>query len=72
MATVLATAIDRRLQRLIVARARRRNPVLRVVPAGWIGLVVAPRATRLRCSLVRIVLAAAVAPAAVAATTLLG
>lgn len=71
MAMGLATAIDRRLQRLMIARARHRNPVLRLVPCGWIGLAVAPTATRVRCSLVRIVLAAAAAPAVVVASTLL-
>jgi hypothetical protein len=48
MASGLSRAIDGRLERLIVAWAHRRWPVLRLVPARLIRLVVAPAALRLR------------------------
>ena len=55
----LGAAIDIRLQNLIVAWARRRWPVLRLVPARWIWPAVAPAAPRLRRALSRALLAAA-------------
>jgi hypothetical protein len=54
-----STAIDTRLEDLIVTRARRRWPALRLVPARWIRPAVAPMALRLRRLLSRAVLAAA-------------
>jgi hypothetical protein len=55
----LSAAIDGRLQNLIVSWARRRWPVLRLVPARWIRFAVAPAAPRLRRALSRALLAAA-------------
>jgi hypothetical protein len=54
----VSASIDSRLQRLVVARARRRLPVLRVVPDRWIRPMVKPTVIRLRRSLVRVSLAA--------------
>jgi hypothetical protein len=53
MRIALIGVIDRRLEQFIVARARRRAPMLQLVPAGWI--VVATKSTlpRLRRSLLR-------------------
>jgi hypothetical protein len=59
MPSGLNAAIDRRLEDLIVAWARRRWPALRLVPARWIRPALAPMALRLRRSLSRAVLAAA-------------
>jgi hypothetical protein len=59
MPSGLSAAIDRRLEDLIVAWARRRWPPLRLVPARWIRPAVAPMALRLRRLLSRPVLAAA-------------
>jgi hypothetical protein len=53
-----STAIDSRLEDLIVAWARRRWPALRLVPARWIRPSVAPLAVRLRRLLSRAVFAA--------------
>jgi hypothetical protein len=58
MASGLNRAIDGRLERLIVARAHRRWPLLRLLPAPLIRLVVAPAALRLRRLTCRGVLAA--------------
>jgi hypothetical protein len=44
-------AIDRRCEGLIVAWLRRRWPVLRLVPAGWMRPLITPTATRMRRSL---------------------
>jgi hypothetical protein len=46
-------AIDRRLEGMGVARARRRWPVLRLVPAGWVRPLIKPTVVRLRVSLLR-------------------
>jgi hypothetical protein len=54
-------AIDHRLEGLMIARARRRWPVVRLVPAGWIRPVIKPTVVRLRLSLVRAAIATAVA-----------
>lgn len=58
MSRGLNAAIDRRLQDLIVASARRQWPALRMVPARWIRPAVAPTALRLRRLLSRGALAA--------------
>jgi hypothetical protein len=55
----ISAAVDRRLQDLIVAWARRQHPALQWVPARWIRPAVAPAALRLRRLLWRCVLAAA-------------
>jgi hypothetical protein len=55
----LSTVIDKRLEDLIVAWTRRQWPALRLVPARWLRPVVAPTALRLRRSLSRGVLTAA-------------
>jgi hypothetical protein len=54
-------AIDRRLEELVVVRARRRWPVVRLVPDGWIRPVIKPKVVRLRVLLLRAALASAVA-----------
>jgi hypothetical protein len=59
MRSAVSAAIDRRLENLIVACARRQLPVLRLVPARWIRLAITPMAVRLRRSLSRGVLALA-------------
>ena len=59
MRTGVSALIDGRLQDLIVARTRRRWPVLRLVPAPWIRSAVKPTAVRLRHSLGRGVFALA-------------
>jgi hypothetical protein len=59
MRSALSSAIDRRLESLIVACARRRSPVLRLVPARWIRPAITPTTVRLRRSLARGVLALA-------------
>jgi hypothetical protein len=59
MRSAVSAAIDRRLENLIVACARRQLPVLRLVPARWIRLAITPMAVRLRRSLSRSVLALA-------------
>ncbi len=51
MLSALADRLDHRLAKVIVARARRRWPLLTLIPAGWLGLVASPLATRLRRSL---------------------
>jgi hypothetical protein len=59
MPSGLSGAIDRRIEGFLVAWLRRERPVLRVVPARWIRPVVAPTARRLRRSLNRTALVAA-------------
>lgn len=51
MRSELTAAIDRRLASLISDRARRRYPILRLLPAWWLEPVVAPRVRRLRIKL---------------------
>lgn len=55
MRAELTAAVDRRLVRLIRNRARRNSLVVRLVPARWLGPMVAPRIRRLR---IRLTLAA--------------
>jgi hypothetical protein len=55
----LSAAIDRWLEDLIVVWARRQWPALRLLPARWLRSAVAPTALRLRRSLSRAILAAA-------------
>jgi hypothetical protein len=57
MRSALSGIIDRRLEQLIVARARRRAPMLQLVPARWIVVATRPTVPRLRRSLSRRVLA---------------
>jgi hypothetical protein len=47
----VAGLIDTLLVRLLMAGARRRWPLLRLVPSSWLGSLLAPPARRLRCSL---------------------
>jgi hypothetical protein len=61
MRNTVSAPIHRRLEELIVARARRQSPVLRLVPARWIRPAITPTAARLRRSLSRGVLALALA-----------
>jgi hypothetical protein len=51
MRIALTRGIDRRLERLAVARARRRAPMLRLVPARWIVVATRPTVLRVRRSL---------------------
>jgi hypothetical protein len=53
MHIALTGVIDRRLEQLIVARARRRAPLLQLVPARWIVVATRPTVPRLRRSLAR-------------------
>ena len=46
------TAIDRQLASLIRRRARRKSPILRLLPAWWLEPLVAPRVRRLRIKLI--------------------
>jgi hypothetical protein len=67
MSTGVSAAIDRRLESLIVAWARRQWPVLRLVPARWIRPAIRPATGRLRRSCSRGVVALAVPGAIVLA-----
>jgi hypothetical protein len=60
----LGAAIDRRLAGLIIIRLRRVWPLLKLVPASWIVLIVAPGARSLRRSLSRVAVAVAVSTCA--------
>ena len=53
MLSALGDRLDRRLAKIILARGRRRWPLLTLIPAGWLGPLASPRATRLRRSLAR-------------------
>ena len=53
MLSALADTLDRQLANVILARARRRWPLLTLIPTGWLGPLASPRATRLRRSLAR-------------------
>ena len=53
MLSALADRLDHRLAKIILARARRRWPLLTLIPAGWLGPLASPLATRLRRSLAR-------------------
>ena len=70
MRDALNAVLDRRLEQLIVARARRRAPVLQLVPARWIVVATKPMVPRLRRSLSRYVLAVGAAVALVLAVLL--
>jgi hypothetical protein len=65
MHSALGVAIDRRLEALIIIRARREWPALRLLPIRWLRPAVAPTATRLRRFLTRAFLAAAMPVAVV-------
>jgi hypothetical protein len=67
MRIALSGIIDRRLEQLIVARARRRAPILHLVPAQWIAVATRPTVPRLRRSLARHALAVGSAVALVLA-----
>jgi hypothetical protein len=56
MPNALITRIDRRLANAIIARGRRRWPLLRLVPASVIRPLVTPAATTIRRDLSRIIL----------------
>jgi hypothetical protein len=60
MRTGVGTAIDSRLEELVLAWMRRRSPLLRLVPARWIRPVIKPTVVRLRRSLFRRAVALAV------------
>jgi hypothetical protein len=53
MLSALANRIDRGLAKIILAHARRRWPLLTLIPAGWLRPLASPLATRLRRSLAR-------------------
>jgi hypothetical protein len=48
MASRVGAAIDVRIEALIVAWARWRWPVLRLVPARWVRMAISPAVPRLR------------------------
>ena len=70
MRIALSGIIDRRLEQLIVARARRRAPMLQLVPARWIVVATRPTVPRLRRSLSRQALAVCAAIALLLAALL--
>ena len=70
MRIALRGIIDRRLEQLIVTRARSRAPMLQLVPARWIVVVTRPTLPRLRRSLLRHALAVAAAIALLIAALL--
>lgn len=47
----MIAALDRRLLDLIQARARRRSPILRLLPPRWTAPLLVPAAERLRATL---------------------
>ena len=53
MLSALADRLDRRLANIILTHARRRWPLLTLIPAGWLGPLTSPLATRMRRSLTR-------------------
>jgi hypothetical protein len=65
MHSALSAAIDRRLEALIIAWARRDWPALRLLPVRLLRPAVAPTALRLRRVLTRAVLASAMPVAVV-------
>jgi hypothetical protein len=71
MRIALSGITDRRLEQLIVARARRRAPILQLVPARWLVVATRPTLPRLRRSLSHRVLAVCAAIALVLAALLL-
>ena len=56
----MLSALDRRITSVILLRVRRRWPLLSFVPERWMRPLLAPLATRLRQSLMRAAVAAAV------------
>lgn len=56
----MLSALDRRIANLILLRARRKWPLLSLVPAPWMRPLLAPAATRVRRQVTRAVLAVAV------------
>ena len=56
----MLSALDRRIASVILLRARRRWPLLSFVPEPWMRPLLAPLVTRLRRSLMRVVVAGAV------------
>ena len=70
MRIALSGIIDRRLEQLIVARARRKAPILQLVPARWIVVATRPTVPQVRRSLSRHALAACAAIALLAALLL--
>jgi len=48
MRNPISALIDRRLEHLVVKRARRREPLLWLVPARWIVVATRPRMLRVR------------------------
>ncbi len=60
MRSELGAAVDRRLAELIIVRLRRSWPLLKLLPASCIVPIVVPAARRLRRSLFRSAVAAAV------------
>ena len=64
MRSQLGAAIDRRAAELIIVRARRAWPLLKLVPASWLFPIVAPGTRRLRRSLSRGAVALAVSAGA--------
>src|SRR4051812_28349816 len=71
MHSALSTAINRRLEALIIVWARREWPALRLLPVRWLRPAVAPTALRLRRLLTRAVLAATMSVAVVVGLLLL-
>jgi hypothetical protein len=57
--TVLSARVDRRIADVILARARRRWPLLRLLPRGCARQLVLPAATLARQDVVRVVVLAA-------------
>lgn len=47
----LTAAVDRRLLRVVHTRARRRSPLLSLLPAHWLDPLLVPTAKRLRTKL---------------------
>lgn len=68
----MTTVLDRRLERLVVARVRRRVPALDLVPTRWILVVTRPTVRRVRRRVLRrMVLAASGAAIALTVAVLL-
>jgi hypothetical protein len=61
--TVLSARVDRRIADLMLARARRRWPLLRLLPRRCARQLILPAATLARQDAVRVVLAASLAGA---------
>jgi hypothetical protein len=70
MLSALGATVDRRIAGSMVSRARRRWPLLRFVPAGWIRPLLLPTATVVRREISRSV-TRTLLPAAVVVAALL-